>query len=266
MRVLAFLAMLVFPVVAEDAPLKVELLSEVKSAKAGEMFWVGLHLKHAPGAHTYWKHPGIVGLATTVEWELPPGFKAGEMIWPAPQRVQMAGHGAQGYEGETLLMVPITPTEGFSGKSAMLVAKVSWMCCGKTCHPATKVPFSITLPVGGAPVTGAGNGALFEKFRKQVPVADAGRTTAKRDGGTIVLTVATKQGGLVSDPAAIRFFTADGQVNTDADQEVRISRDGEVVMTLARSETGPEDAESLPGVVVVTDGESTSSFEVNPKY
>ena len=70
-----------------EKPLEVSLISESRSIRAGRPFFLGLHLIHPPGSHTYWKNPGIVGLATTVEWDLPPGFSAGEIQWPAPQAV-----------------------------------------------------------------------------------------------------------------------------------------------------------------------------------
>src|SRR5262245_53837871 len=69
-----------------DNPLKIELVSEVTSIVPGKPFYVGLHLQHQPGDHTYWRFPGIVGVPTGIKWELPEGFKAGPIEWPEPQR------------------------------------------------------------------------------------------------------------------------------------------------------------------------------------
>ena len=73
------------PALAEENPLSVELISEAKAIVPGETFNVGLYLKPPSGFHTYWKHPGIVGVATSVEWTLPPGCSAGEIPGPAPR-------------------------------------------------------------------------------------------------------------------------------------------------------------------------------------
>src|SRR5690606_2221484 len=81
-------------------PLDIRLISETRSIRAGGTFFLGLHLRHPVGAHTYWKHPGIVGLATQIEWDLPAGFVAGPIQWPAPEPVKMAIYQAQGYHGE----------------------------------------------------------------------------------------------------------------------------------------------------------------------
>ena len=45
---------------------------------------VGLLLQHQPHWHTYWINPGDSGLATRLEWTLPPGVTAGETQWPIP--------------------------------------------------------------------------------------------------------------------------------------------------------------------------------------
>ncbi len=99
------------PVFAASNPLAISLVSEVTAIEPGKPFYVGLLLKHRDGDHTYWKFPGIVGVPTNVEWNLPEGFKAGPIEWPEPQRVMMFQVKAQGYEGETLLPVRITPPE-----------------------------------------------------------------------------------------------------------------------------------------------------------
>src|SRR4051812_17836004 len=111
-------------------PLSIDLISEVASIQPGTPFYVGLHLKHQEHYHTYWKFPGIVGVPTHVEWKLPPGWKAGPIEWPAPERVMMFQIKAQGYHGEVLLPVKLTPPNGVEiGSKVTLVGKATWMCC-----------------------------------------------------------------------------------------------------------------------------------------
>ena len=57
--------------------------------------WVGWHIERDHGWHTYWKHPGDVGIPPQVEWDLPAGCEAGEIVFPPPKRVSMAGISAQ---------------------------------------------------------------------------------------------------------------------------------------------------------------------------
>jgi thiol:disulfide interchange protein DsbD len=252
MKRLLAAALMVLPALAEN-PLSVALVSEAKAIAPGKTFMVGLHLQPPPGFHTYWKHPGIVGLATSVEWSLPPGFSAGEIRWPAPEVVKMARYTAQGYRGETLLMVPVTAPADLSDAAVELTARVSWMCCSSRCHPAAKVPFTITLPVADRVQADPVTGPLFGKFLTQVPTADpAWSSHIERDDQRIVLTLKSTDPAVtrdVSELGALRFFTADGQVDSDGEQKITVGPGQSLRLELPVSATGPGAAKSLPGVL-----------------
>ena len=84
----ALLAALLLPLAAHCAPVvktehvEAQLVSDVKSAQPGKPLLVGLKLRMADQWHTYWKNPGDSGLPTRIHWQLPPGWKAGEIRWP----------------------------------------------------------------------------------------------------------------------------------------------------------------------------------------
>jgi thiol:disulfide interchange protein DsbD len=275
-RLLALLCSLLPPSLlpAADAPnpLAIRLFAETRGIQAGGTFFVGLHLRHPAGAHTYWKHPGIVGLATQVEWELPPGFVAGPIQWPAPEIVTMAIYQAQGYHGETLLLIPLTAPAGLADKPVTLTAKVSWMCCAKTCHPAAKVPLSVTLPVTATAELDPATRPLFAKFRALVPQRDpAWQATVKRDQHRILLTLRPPgTQAPASSPAGIRFFTADGQVDSNQPQPIELLPDGGIRLTLALSESAPPAPATLPGVLGFPNGWPAGgkpfAIEIDPAY
>ena len=242
---------------AEVEALKAELISEVSAAEPGKTFLVGLHLQHPPGTHTYWKHPGIVGLATRIDWSLPEGVTVGEIQWPAPQRVMMAEYEAQGYEGETLLMCPVTVPSGFKEKTLILNARVSWMHCGKTCHPVTDQPFSISLPVGPALVNERTR-PLFGAFQALVPRPEPlWKVAVKREGNWIDLTLESTDPTRTrpfSELGPIRFFTEDGQVDSDSPQGAGFLNDDKFKIRMSVSESQPKDPTALPGVLVADRG------------
>jgi thiol:disulfide interchange protein DsbD len=252
MKRLLAAVLMVLPALAEN-PLAVALVSESQAFAPGETFLVGLHLKPPAGFHTYWKHPGIVGLATSVEWSLPPGFTAGEIRWPAPQTVKMARYTAQGYRGETLLMVPVTAPADLTAGEVALTARVSWMCCGDQCHPAAQVPFTITLPVAKAGRPDPATRPLFESFEATLPAADpAWSASVERGEKTFVLTLKSTDPAVtrdVSELGDLRFFTADGQVHSDRPQRVTIGPGQVLRIELPVSEQVAA-APSLPGVLV----------------
>ena len=68
-----------------------ELVSDDRSLRPGNPIWIALRLKPKKGWHTYWRYAGDSGLATKIKWHLPPGFSAGPIEWPAPERITLEG-------------------------------------------------------------------------------------------------------------------------------------------------------------------------------
>jgi DsbC/DsbD-like thiol-disulfide interchange protein len=84
-----------------------ELVSELDAIVPGATWLVALRLVSEPGWHTYWKNPGDAGSATNLRWTLPPGFRAGPILWPTPDRLAEPPLAAYGYQGEVLLLAEI---------------------------------------------------------------------------------------------------------------------------------------------------------------
>ena len=98
-----------------EANVKAELLSEMQTVQAGTTVWVFLKQTIREGWHTYWRNPGDSGAPTKLLWDLPPGFEAGEIQWPYPERTPYGPLMNYGYEGEVLFPVQIKIPEGFKG-------------------------------------------------------------------------------------------------------------------------------------------------------
>ena len=92
-----------------SAQVRASLVATVTSVQPGRPMTVALRLEQDAGWHTYWVNPGT-GLATTIDWQLPAGWKAGEIQWPAPEVLtdDKGSVTGNGYEGEVLLPVAIT--------------------------------------------------------------------------------------------------------------------------------------------------------------
>ena len=86
---------------------QVELVASQTAAVAGQDFEAGLLIRHDPHWHTYWRNPGDSGLPTRLELQLPAGWKAGEILWPAPARVLIGPLANYGYEGDVVLPVSV---------------------------------------------------------------------------------------------------------------------------------------------------------------
>ena len=102
----------------------------------GKTFWIGVLLEHQPDWHTYWQNPGDSGLATKIEWKLPPGLKVGELHWPLPKKIPVPPLANYGYEGVVLLAAPVQVEADFQAQAPVpLAAHVEWLACRQECIP-----------------------------------------------------------------------------------------------------------------------------------
>src|SRR5215210_4174601 len=88
MRWLAILA-LVAALPVRAATTKAKLVLPVENAAPDQTLLVGVHLKMAPGWHTYWRNAGDAGSPTEIKWTLPEGVTAGPIQWPIPEKAKL---------------------------------------------------------------------------------------------------------------------------------------------------------------------------------
>src|SRR4030081_2067940 len=62
------------------------LVADTNAVIPGKPFTAGLLLRMEPGWHTYWKFSGDAGIPIDLKWQLPPGWKIGELKWPVPMK------------------------------------------------------------------------------------------------------------------------------------------------------------------------------------
>lgn len=226
-----------------------ELLLEKSHVRPGEEFRLGLHLRMKEGWHTYWKHPGDSGEATTIDWVLPAGFTAGPILWPQPQRISLKPLTTYGYEGDVLLLVPMrAPATAVAGSSASMTANVYWMVCEKVCIPE-EVTLKIDVPIAGAPSAPGPSASLFDRTTAALSVSsEKWQIQAEKRGDKIVLRARPPAGFRIEQPG-ITFFAATGPlIEYSAPQPVSL-RDGELTMELTRSSYAAADARRLSGVL-----------------
>ncbi len=147
---------------------RAELLAHAPQGIApGQPLQLGLQITHQPEWHTYWKNPGDSGLPTTLDWTLPAGLKAGEIVWPTPKKIPIGTLANYGYEGTVLLPVPVTIGADFkpAGERIDIALRAAWLVCRKECIPE-EGEFRITLPVRGSTAV---HGAAFDASARATP-------------------------------------------------------------------------------------------------
>jgi thiol:disulfide interchange protein/DsbC/DsbD-like thiol-disulfide interchange protein len=127
-----------------------ELIADQAAVVPGRVFRLGLRLKHDPHWHTYWRNPGDSGLPTRLSLTLPPGWTAGEVQWPAPQRIRVGPLANFGYDGELVLPIAIQPPARIAGTEVHLEAGASWLVCRDICVPG-EAALAVRLPVAATP-------------------------------------------------------------------------------------------------------------------
>lgn len=226
---------------ANPNPLQIKLVANTTHIQPGQPFEVALHLQHPRHYHTYWKHPGVVGVPTQMDWQLPKGWKADPIQWPAPKMVNMFTIRAQGYHGDVLLPIRITPPKTISDTTVTLQGRASWMCCYKECNPGTTV-LSLTLPVRNEAAEPDANwDAQFRKTHANIPQPLTGWTTqasinSKTQEITLTLKPEPATAGYARKIREITFFAADDLVNPDIEQPMQVNPDGSYTLKLKVSE------------------------------
>ena len=131
--------------VVKTDQVRAELVAHAPQGIApGRPVWLGLAIEHQPHWHTYWKNPGDSGLPTTLQWELPAGFRTGEIDWPTPQRLPIGPLVNYGYEGTLLLPVRLELPAAFQGETLPVKLHAEWLVCKEVCIPESG-DFALTL-------------------------------------------------------------------------------------------------------------------------
>jgi thiol:disulfide interchange protein DsbD len=123
-----------WPLVGAPEVLRVALITDSAQVRAGDSFRVGVLITIEEGWYIYGEDPGLTGLPTTVEWELPEGVTAGPVQYPPTVSFDFLGETSDGYKNSVVLWSEIETPLGWEGPLE-LVAKLSWLVCRDICIP-----------------------------------------------------------------------------------------------------------------------------------
>jgi thiol:disulfide interchange protein DsbD len=239
---------------------KARLVSEVRSVGPGQSFSVALVLDIREGWHTYWRNPGDSGQATKIAWELPAGFKAGDIEWPSPHRFELPPLVNYGYAKQAVHLVEVTaPAALATGKDVLLHAKVSWLVCADLCIPEN-AELQLRLPATAAPgAIDPESAALFTTARSELP-APAPASSARIDGDRLVIRLAADWGTTLGQIKSLSFFPYDdGVIEYAAPQTLTRGKDAlELAIKLGYQ---PPNSGPVRGLLLVSqaDGDHTAT-------
>lgn len=214
---LPLLLALLAPCLAQTRDLtRAELLADTERIAPGQAFTLGVRLHMAPEWHTYWEFSGDAGIPTTVQWQLPPGFTAGPLQWPAPHKYTESGDlTVYGYADEVLLLARVQAPASLKTDTLLTIgAALTWLACREVCIPGD-TSLALQLRAGAARPA---NSALFARYLAQVPrPLGPGdpvelRHQARQQGEALAveLSLRARTGALAVDEHAPDFYPQDG--------------------------------------------------------
>jgi thiol:disulfide interchange protein DsbD len=230
---------------------KPSLISDFSAIQPGQKFRVGILYKIEPGWHIYWKYSGDSGIPTKIEWQLPPGFKVGNLQWPLPVRDKEPGDlEVFGYSSDVLLFADVEAPAALPSDPIVIQAKTDWLVCQSLCVPG-KAQLSMTLT--GGPSTPSASLAVFQKFASLVPKALAAPITIgfSRAGKSLVADV-----GGVPSGTALDFFP----VPPGDSVILHVTQAGSKLTIPIDTEVKP--INRMNGILVVGSGEARQGYEV----
>jgi thiol:disulfide interchange protein len=242
---------------AVQDPVAIDLIGEEDSIQPGRPFWIAIHLNIEDRWHAYWKNPGDAGMPPVVTWNLPKGFTAGPLQWPAPKRFVIGTSIGFGYDHTMVLLAKITPPASFTQDKADISADIRWVVCNnEICLPGESHA-ALQLPLSSQPKPNAANSSLFTEARKQIPQKN-NSVAAMRKQNLVELNIHSQQ--RIFHRAD--YFPEGGQT-IDYTKETALQQNQEdpSLYTIVLRES--ERAAALKGVLVVDSSEGTLAYDVD---
>ena len=242
-----------------------ELVAEMTGIVPGQDTWVALRLDHMENWHTYWKNPGDAGRATQIDWTLPEGVTAGEIIWPTPKRIELPADLVDfGYEDEIFLQIPLSISDSFEAESLDISANAQWLECDDICIPGGAI-VTLSLPVlAESKITQ--NPQWVEGFaitRASIPTSDVSfdTTFSIADGNLNLLVQATE--AVFENASSIRFIPGEHRVfDYISPQEITYQLSS-LQLSQGHHPRLSEAPEEITGLLLVTDNSGQQiSYEI----
>jgi DsbC/DsbD-like thiol-disulfide interchange protein/cytochrome c biogenesis protein CcdA len=235
-----------------DVHVEAQLIAEGNSIAPAQSFWVALRLKMDSQWHVYWKNPGDSGTPPKIKWHLPEGFKAGDIQWPYPTKIDQPPLRTYGYEEEVFLLVKIDPPSQLTGETVTLKARTDWLMCKIECIPG-RAELEFQLPVSSEPPQP--NSPWIKHFadtRARLPLEESGWAIAAQDHNrTLTIRLNNPDAYKLSD---VYFFPERDDLINHADEQILKEVPGGYELAVTRSNLFTKPLTRLKGILVSKEG------------
>ena len=241
------------------AHVRAALVAETRGVAPGSTLYVALVETIDQGWHTYWRNPGDAGEPTHIHWTLPPGWKAGDIVWPAPKRLPVGPLMNYGFENEAVLAVPLeVPADAKPGATGHLGAKAEMLVCADVCVPQT-AELALDVPVtAGAPPADPIWGAKIARALAASPKDRGVAATYQLNGGVLSVAIDDPRLAKAANSNAYFYPDASGLIDQAKPESIDLGDRG-ATLQAARSPDLKSAPAQISGVVETDDGQA---FEV----
>lgn len=272
LRLLAAILLLA-PAAVQAAPnhIAATLIAETPTPAPGSRIMLAFAMKPAPDWHGYWVNPGDAGLPTRVKWDAPKGLVFGQLEYPVPQPLLIAGLMNYVYETDYAQLVTLDIPKGLApGTRLPISVTLDWLACNpQTCVPETGT-LKTELTVGDGAVAPA-MAAEFDRWRAALPRPLGSPAHFQVANGRFRLEVPLPAAAAAADKPYF-FAATDGVIDYAAPQTVAREGDRLVIETAAKG-TAPAKVDGVvrlgpatglvltaaPGVVAAAKGDTDSA-------
>jgi thiol:disulfide interchange protein DsbD len=243
------LAVLAEEAIPPSPIVKTQLLVDAASAKAGVPIAAGVTFTMPEHWHIYWQNPGDSGIPTRLTWTTPEGITAGDIAWPAPERLTMADLVNYGYSN--VVTLPVTLQQNRDGITGEISVKAAWLVCRDICIPESA---TLTAPLQA----NSAAAATLSAARAAAPTPFAGTASFATYEKQVTLAITPDAPwGTISDA---RFSPLDDGIMANYPAGSHAQTDGTLTFTLPRGTADPISA--WRGVVHVTADGKTTAWEL----
>ena len=152
---------------AEDL-IDIQLISDWSVASPDIQIWIGLEISLAPDWHIYWKNAGVSGYPSTLRWDLPRGWSASPMQFPAPYLYQYEGLSGYALKNNFILLVQLSMPETTERNPKISGVFDALICNESTCLPY-EFKFSLDLNETSNPTTHNRHISLIHQAKSLLP-------------------------------------------------------------------------------------------------
>jgi len=216
------------PVIAQvpgQRHVQMRIVAESDTPAAGSRVTLALVSVPDAGWHGYWKNPGAVGTQPRLDWTLPAGARVGELRYPVPERLTVAGIINYVYERPWTILTDLQLPAGLAKGSAVPVRlAIDYLVCTREICVPEKAELSTVLTIGDGAITPERR-AEFDAWRRALP-RPLGSPAVFQAGEPLRLRVPFPASQAIGN--AYFFPETENAIDYDTPQVIR--RDGDAIV------------------------------------